>query len=167
MRKLTWRINGSLPADVARDQAAATFQRACDAWQKAGGGELQFMRDASQVHPADIHFEFGRIRYGAEVSARRGMMRQGGGARHIISFSDRVTWNAGGPWNRVFGKGHDLLTHALRQLGCVLGMEDSERETSVMQQDPKRFGRKSKPDKEDAAELRALLLRNDAQSWRE
>ncbi len=169
MRTLTWKINGSLQALVTRAHALATLQRACDAWQKAAAGELKFICDASQIHPADIHFEFGRVIAEYGFSARRTIQRQGGGIRHIVTFSDHVTWNACGWWNRTFGSGADLLTHALHQLGAVLGLaEVQDRETSAMLSfDPLFQINKNRPDSEDAAEPRSLLLRSNPQSWRD
>lgn len=171
MRKLTWKLNGGMgESGVSRDDAKATLAKACREWIKAGQGELDFAQSVFSP-PADIHFEFGRVDVDADgnnITAHRVMHRQaGGGVRHIVTFSDEVEWNAGGWWNRALGMGFDLRTHALHRIGIVLGLSLNDRPSSAMGPLPNRFTSRNRPDKEDAAELLNLLLRTDAQSWRE
>lgn len=168
MRTLTWKINGKLPEGVDRANVQRTLQCACDGWQKAAAGELRLAREASQLHPADIHFEFGRTGVAERLPGlHRTMQRQGGGIRHIITFHEALPWNTGGFWNRIFGNGWDLRTVALFHIGVVLGLDNNDREKSAMSSIACRAFLRDRPDREDAQELRTLLLRSEKQSWRD
>ena len=165
MRTLTWKLNSAVPAFHRREKVLACLTRACEAWVKAGAGELRLVHFQDGA-VADIHFEFGRIRPPAVAERRPVQRKEGGSIRHVIVFDDHHDWNAGGWWNRIFGPGLDLLTHAVHEVGHALGLPHSERELSVMFIAPEASGLKNGPDKEDARELRALLLGREPQSWR-
>lgn len=166
MRRLTWKLNGGMGlSGVSLDHAKATLSKACRAWQKAAQGELDLVRHVFST-PADIHFEFGRV--DEDLSAHRTILRQaGGGLRHIVTFNDAVLWNAGGWFNRTFGYGFDLRTHALHRIGIVLGLAINDRESSALGPMPTRYTARNRPDREDAEDLLDHLLRTDPQSWRE